>query len=60
MTETNRFRFSLLITLTEYLINTNEKDDTSKDDNEEDGKKQRIINSELLPLHTRWLEHTAM
>ena len=36
-------------------MNTNEKDDTSEDD-----KKQRIINSELIPLHARWLEHTAI
>ena len=60
MTETNRFRFSFVSTLTEHLINTNEKDDTSEDDNEEDNKKQRIINSELIPLHARWLEHTAI
>ena len=31
-----------------------------EDDSEEDDKKQRIINSELMPLHARWLEHTPI
>ena len=44
----------------EYLINSDEKDYTCEDDNEEDDKKQGMTNSEFLPPHARWLEHTAM
>ena len=43
-----------------YLTNTNDKKEAREDGDDETNQKKIIINPQLLPLHARRLQHTAI
>ena len=43
-----------------YLTNTNDKKEAREDNDDENKQKKIMINPQLLPLHARRLQHTAI